>query len=164
MKDVYTGFSTKALFIFSSTQTGQHKNKKGFQDLWKSGSLRKKTVIHFQLKLSKGKTSCAFSQMIFEKLGNGLSPNKRKPSEIRGVIGVFGSFCLTLKYLNMKFFYSAICLILFAFTANHTFAQDTDVLQESMVSRFKQRWSKIPKDSMQASSLAIRGAVDAYFL
>lgn len=68
---------------------------------------------------------------------------------------------LTLKYLNMRIFYSAVCLFVFVSLANIAFAQD-DVLQESLVSRFKQRWSK--QDSVPESPLVIRGAVDAYFL
>ena len=62
----------------------------------------------------------------------------------------------------MRIIYSAVCLIMFASIANVSFAQD-DVLSESLVSRFKQRWSKMPKDSVD-SPLIIRGAVDAYYL
>jgi len=53
--------------------------------------------------------------------------------------------------------------MLFVSLANLSFAQDTDVLNEALVSRFKQRWSKLPKDSVP-TPLIIRGAVDAYYM
>jgi len=80
----------------------------------------------------------------------------------RGFRTLFHS--LTLKYLNMRLLYSALCLVLFVSLANVTFAQDSEVLNEALVSRFKQRWSKIPKDSMPETPLIIRGAVDAYYM
>jgi hypothetical protein len=63
----------------------------------------------------------------------------------------------------MRLLYSALCLVLFVSLANVTFAQDSEVLNEALVSRFKQRWSKLPKDSVSAP-LTIRGAVDAYYM
>jgi hypothetical protein len=57
------------LGLITLTLTGSVlKTKKASEICGKSGSLRKKTVIHFQLKLSKGKTSCAFSQKNFEEM------------------------------------------------------------------------------------------------
>lgn len=62
---------------------------------------------------------------------------------------------LTLKYLNMRIFYSAVCLFVFASLANISFASNTGLATAGIQNE---------GDSIPESPFEIKGAVDAYFL